>query len=142
MKKIVIASDHAGVSLKRFVIAKLEEKGDEVVNLGTDDNKSVDYPDYAKKLADHIKKHPDFIGVLICGTGVGISIAANRYKHIRAALCSNAEIAELARAHNDANVLVLGARTIDEKSALKILEIFLKTKFSGGRHSARVAKLS
>jgi ribose 5-phosphate isomerase B len=137
--KIFIASDHAGVELKQAVINYLKSLKHEVVNLGTDSADSVDYPDYANKLALELKQ--DDLGVLICGSGVGVSIAANRHKHIRAALCATTKTAELSRQHNNANVLCLGARVTDEKTALEIVQKFFTTSFEGGRHQKRVEKL-
>jgi len=139
-KKILIAADHAGFSLKEIIIKNLENFGFEVVDLGTNSaEKSVDYPDFAQKLCKKLRAEK---GILICGSGIGISIAANRFKHIRAALCHNVKCAKLTRAHNDANVLCLGARMISEKTALSIVKTFLNTKFEGGRHEKRVAKLA
>lgn len=139
-KKILIASDHAGFLLKEIIIKTLKKSGYTVTDLGTNSaEKSVDYPDFAQKLAKKLKHEQ---GILICGSGIGISIAANRFKHIRAALCHNVKAAKLTRAHNDANVLCLGARMISEKSALLIVKTFLNTKFEGERHERRVAKLS
>jgi ribose 5-phosphate isomerase B len=142
-KKVFIASDHAGFLLKSLLIEKLAKLGFQMVDLGCDSSeKSVDYPDFAKKLVKKISaKNSDF-GILICGSGVGISIAANRSKHIRAALCHNSKVAELSRLHNDANVLVLGSRITKEKTSLAIAKTFLVTKFEGGRHVERVRKLS
>lgn len=139
-KKILIAADHAGFDLKKLLIFELKKMGFEPVDLGTDSaTKSVDYPDFAQKLCKKLKKE---FGILICGSGIGISIAANRFKHIRAALCHNVKSAKLTRAHNDANVLCLGSRMISEKTALSIVKAFLNTKFEGERHERRVAKLS
>lgn len=139
-QKILIASDHAGFPLKKFLIEQLTELGFKAIDLGCDSaEKSVDYPDYAQKLC---KKLDAEFGILICGSGIGISIAANRFKHIRAALCHNAKSAKLARAHNDANVLCLGARVVKNKTALSIAKAFLSSKFEGARHERRVAKLS
>ncbi len=139
-KKILIASDHAGFEMKTFLTKELEKIQIKTVDLGCDDAaKSVDYPDLAQKLA---KKLTTEIGILVCGSGVGISIAANRFKHVRAALCHNAKYAKLSRLHNNANVLCLGARMISQKNALSILKAFLNTEFEGGRHEKRVAKLS
>ncbi len=138
-KKLYIASDHAGFALKSFLIKALAEYN--IIDLGCDSENSVDYPDFAKKLAKKIKNKSD-LGILICGSGIGISIAANRFKHIRAALCYNAKSAELSRLHNDANVICLGARLIANKTALAAVKIFFTTKFEGGRHVKRVAKLS
>lgn len=138
-KKILIASDHAGFPLKNFLIQELVRLGYEPVDLGCDSaEKSVDYPDYADKLC---KKLKDEFGILICGSGIGISIAANRFSHIRAALCHNVKSAKLSRAHNDANTLCLGARFLKDKSALAVTKAFLTSKFEGGRHEQRVAKL-
>lgn len=138
-KKIFIAADHAGFSLKKYLITELTKLGYTPVDLGTDSaEKSVDYPDFAQKLA---KKLTTEFGILICGSGIGISIAANRFKHIRAALCHNIKLAKLARAHNDANVLCLGARIVKNKAALGITKAFLTSKFEGERHERRVKKL-
>lgn len=142
-KKIFIASDHAGFLLKKFLIAELEKLGFATVDLGCDSGeKSVDYPDFGQKLCKRISPKNDDFGVLVCGSGIGISIAANRFKHIRAALCHNKKSAEMSRRHNDANVICLGARMISEKNALAALKVFLATKFEAGRHEKRVAKLS
>lgn len=138
--KIYIANDHAAIDLKRAIITKFSDQH-EIINLGTDEPNSVDYPDYANKLATSLKNNPNSYGILLCGSGIGISIAANRHKHIRAALCHNAETAKLARQHNDANVLVLGARIIEQDIALETIEAFLSTSFDGGRHKIRVEKL-
>jgi ribose 5-phosphate isomerase B len=138
-KKILIASDHAGFLLKEFLVEELTKAGFVIVDLGCDSaDKSVDYPDYAQKLGKKIK---DEFGILVCGSGVGISIAANRFNNVRAALCHNVKVAKLSRMHNDANVLCLGARLVKEKAALAITKAFLDTKFEGGRHEKRVAKL-
>ena len=142
-KKVFIASDHAGFSLKEFLTPQLTKLGFQVVDLGCNSSeKSVDYPDYAQKLCKKISPKSLDLGILICGSGVGISIAANRFKHIRAALCHNVNLAKLSRMHNDANVLCLGSRVIKERTALSITKAFLATKFEGGRHEARVRKLS
>ncbi len=142
IRKIFIASDHAGFTLKKIVLDYLSKENFEIIDLGTDSGKnSVDYPDYAYKLADNLSGDDEF-GILICGSGIGISIAANRQKHIRAALCVTEEMAKLSRAHNNANVLCLGARLTDEKKALKIVDAFLDSPFESGRHSSRVEKLS
>jgi ribose 5-phosphate isomerase B len=141
-KKVFIASDHAGFLLKNFLVEELIKLGFDAVDLGTDSaEKSVDYPDFAQKLAKKISPKSSDFGILICGSGVGICIAANRFKHIRAALCHNVKSAKLARAHNDANVLCLGARVVKNKAALSITKNFLAAKFEGGRHEARVRKL-
>lgn len=139
-QKILIASDHAGFELKEFLIKELTNLNLSIIDLGCSDSKdSVDYPDFAKKLSKKLKNE---FGILICGSGIGISIAANRFPHIRAALCHNTKLAKLSREHNNANVLCLGARIISNKTALNITKKFLNTKFEGGRHEKRVSKLS
>ncbi len=139
-KKIFIASDHAGVELKRHLIERFSDLN--FVDLGTHSGDSVDYPDYAKRLCEELEPHlPEACGVLICGSGQGMAMRANRYPFIRAALCWNTEVARLSREHNDANVLCMGARLMDNQTAEKILEVFLATQFSGGRHAGRVDKL-
>lgn len=139
---LVIASDHAGFELKEVLRLELEAMGVPLEDLGVFDTGAVDYPDIADKLAAVISQDPDRRGLLICGTGIGVSIAANRHKHVRAALCHSAETATMAREHNDSNVLVLGGRVLDPDIAKDCLRAFLDTAFGGGRHSARVAKLS
>lgn len=138
---IAIASDHAGFELKEILKSELEQSGYTVNDLGPRDTQSVDYPDYANALADWMKTHAS-LGILICGSGIGISIAANRHKHIRAALCSDGLAAKLSRQHNDANVLCLGARLIGVDVAKDCVNQFLATGFEGGRHAKRVEKLS
>lgn len=138
---IVLASDHAGVELKAALKAVLAEHGLAPLDLGAHDTTSVDYPDMADALAAAITGGRAERGVLICGTGIGISIAANRHRHLRAALCHDITTARLAREHNDANVLVLGARTTGIETARDCLAAFLDTAFAGGRHARRVAKL-
>jgi ribose 5-phosphate isomerase B len=141
-KKIYIAADHAGFVLKKFLIAELKKLGFTALDLGCDsEKKSVDYPDYAQKLCKKITKNSD-VGILICGSGIGISIAANRFKHIRAALCNSVKAAKLSRAHNDANVICFGARLTSEKITLASLKAFLNTEFEDGRHGKRVQKLT
>lgn len=139
---IAIASDHAGFALKGVLKRELESLGYTPLDLGTDDTASVDYPDYADKLAQAIKAGKAVRGVLVCGTGIGISIAANRHREIRAALCQDVTTARLSREHNDANVLVLGGRILGEEVARDCLKVFLETPFAGGRHEGRVAKLA
>lgn len=142
MKNIYIASDHAGVDLKSFLTSKISDLGAfNLSNLGTDSKNSVDYPDFGKKLSQKVSSEPDSIGIAICGSGIGISIAVNRNSKIRAALCCNTEQAKLSRQHNDANVLCLGARFLANEEALDIVKSFLNTPFEGGRHSNRVLKL-
>jgi ribose 5-phosphate isomerase B len=138
---IAIASDHAGFELKELLKNDIRECGFEVADLGTHDGLSVDYPDYANGLCDWITGHEDSKGVLICGSGIGMSIAANRHPNIRAALCRDGLSASLARRHNDANVLCLGARLTGSDVAKDALKQFLTTAFEGGRHAKRVEKL-
>jgi ribose 5-phosphate isomerase B len=138
---IALASDHAGFELKQQLRAVLEERGLEVLDLGSHDTGSVDYPDKASALAAALADGRAQRGVLVCGTGIGISIAANRHRHVRAALCHDVTTARLARQHNDANVLALGARIVGPGVARECLEAFLETPFEGGRHARRVAKM-
>ena len=141
MKKIVIASDHAGYSLKEYIKNFLLKKKITIKDVGTKNDESVDYPDYAHKLSKILKKNKKAIGVLICGSGQGMIMTANKHKNIRAALCYNAESTKLSRLHNDANIITLGSRLISKKNALKYIKIFLKTKFEGGRHIKRIKKI-
>ncbi|KIL98782.1 Ribose 5-phosphate isomerase B [Paramagnetospirillum magnetotacticum MS-1] len=139
---MAIACDHGGVDLKDVLIKDLAASGWTVLDLGTDGPESVDYPDFAVKLAQALKDGKAERGVLLCGTGIGISIAANRFDHIRAALVHDAFGARMCRQHNDANVLVMGGRTIGPEVARDCLKIFTETEFEGGRHARRVSKLS
>jgi len=141
-KTVAIAADHAGFELKSELSAELAAMGFEVLDLGTTGPDSVDYPDFANALAREMEDGEPARGLLICGSGIGMSIAANRHPSIRAALCHDEISARLARQHNDANVLVLPGRFIDAESAKKCLRAFLETGFEGGRHARRVAKLS
>ena len=141
-QKIVIASDHGGLNLKAAILAHLNTEAFDVEDLGPFDSSSVDYPDYAGKLAEAMKQDPLAKGILICGSGIGISIAANRYSWVRAALVHDETSARLCRQHNDANVLALGERLIGTLTALNCVDVFLTTNFDGGRHEGRVAKLS
>lgn len=138
---IAIASDHAGFALKEFLKEKITALGYAVHDLGTGSEASVDYPDFGHALAKSVVNGEAKFGVAICGSGIGISIAANRHAGARAALCTGVELATLARQHNDANILALGARIIDRKTALACLEAFLTTPFEGGRHQQRIEKL-
>ena len=138
---ILVSNDHAGVELKNTVKKFLEEKGYVVENLGDNSGKSVDYPDIIHPLAKEISKNNDKKGIIMCGTGNGVSMVANKYEGVRAGLCWSKEIAELIRKHNDANVLSLPARFISTKEALEIVDIFLNTDFEGGRHERRVEKI-
>ena len=137
-KKIFIASDHAGYPLKQNLI---NEFSDLLINLGTESEESVDYPDFAHALTSKINSSPDSLGILICGSGVGMSIAANRDPNIRAGLVHNAELAKLIKQHNNANVLVLPGRFIDVQEAIKCVENFLNTEFESGRHKKRIDKI-
>ena len=141
MNKVLIASDHAGFKLKKILIEELQGKIT-FEDLGPFSQSSVDYPDYAKKLSKKIDLKNDLIGVLICGSGIGMSMVANRFKNVRAALCMNNKMSMLARQHNNANILVLGSRLISEQEAIKCLLVFLKTNYEGGRHQARLDKFN
>lgn len=139
---IAIASDHGGYELKAALIKDIEAKGLRVLDLGTHGPDSVDYPDFANAMAAAVRDGQASRGILLCGSGIGISIAANRHPELRAALVHDGLTARLARQHNDANVLVMGGRLVGPELAKDCLEIFLKTEFEGGRHARRVAKLS
>lgn len=139
--KITIASDHAGFGLKSRILRYLTEKNLETSDLGTDGRDSVDYPDFAVKVAKAVSAGRSDLGILICGTGIGMSIAANKVPGIRAALCHNVATAEASRRHNDANVLVLGERVLDEATALQIVETWLGSEFDAGRHRKRIEKI-
>lgn len=139
--KIYAGSDHGGFKLKATLIRKLQEMGHEVENLGTNSSDSCDYPDYAHAVARRVVEDAGSLGLLICGSGIGISIAANRHAGIRAALCRSGLEAELARQHNDANILALGERITGEAMAIDILEKFLAAEFAGNRHIERVRKI-
>ncbi len=141
-KRVAIASDHAGFEFKSVLKKDLEAMGYDAIDLGTDGLDPVDYPDFAARMAEAIADGRVAWGVLVCGTGIGISIAANRHRELRAALCHEPVSARLARAHNDANILVLGARITGIEVARDCLKIFLATAFEGGRHERRVAKLA
>ena len=138
---IAIGSDHAGFKLKQVLKNYLMHQGWDVLDLGCDSEKSVDYPDYGFMVADKVANGEVKFGLVICGSGIGISIAANRNNKARAALCYSAEIAKLSRQHNDANILALGSRFTSDEDAKKYLDVFLSTEFEGGRHSDRVNKL-
>ena len=141
MTKIYIASDHAGVDLKSLLKNRAESNGLVVEDLGPDTYEAVDYPDYAHKVAKKISNEPDSIGILLCGSGNGVSITSNNWKNVRAAICWNSEIATLARLHNNANILCIPARFVSAEDAIDILDYFLETKFEGGRHERRVNKI-
>jgi ribose 5-phosphate isomerase B len=141
-ESIAVAADHGGFDLKTLLLAELEALGLAVLDLGTDDAEPVDYPDFADAVAEAIASGRAERGLLICGSGIGMSIAANRNPAVRAALCHDGLTARLARQHNDANVLVLGGRLIGPEAARECVRIFFSTRFEGGRHARRVAKLA
>ena len=139
--KIFLSSDHGGFELKEKVKSFLIDNNFEYEDLGCSSLEPVDYPDFAKLLSKKIKDNNGAKGILFCGTGIGISMAANRFPHIRAALCTSVEMASKSRKHNDANVLALGGRILEDKLALEIVKEFLQTDFEAGRHSLRVDKI-
>ncbi|HLP12001.1 MAG TPA: ribose 5-phosphate isomerase B [Flavobacteriales bacterium] len=139
---IDIGCDHAGVDLKQVIIKHLESKGFKVNNHGTNTSDSVDYPDFAHSVSKAVVADGTHIGILICGSGNGINMTANKYAQIRSALCWTAEIAKLARQHNNANIIALPARFIETNEALKAVDAFLETEFEGGRHANRVNKIA
>jgi ribose 5-phosphate isomerase B len=140
--RIALGSDHAGFALKEKVRAYLASKGYDVEDLGPATPERVDYPDYAERVAAHVAAKKADFGFLVCGTGLGVAIAANKVRGIRAATCNDTLSAYFARAHNDANVLTMGGRLIDEATARKIIETWLSTEFEGGRHALRVKKIA
>ncbi len=139
--KVYLASDHAGFPLKLGIIDFLKRNGIDFEDLGTTNLDSVDYPDYAKRLADALQKDTNAFGIAICGSGNGICISMNKFPHIRAALCWNVELAQLARAHNNANVLCLSGWFTPVYTAHQIVKTFLETSFEGGRHQRRIEKI-
>lgn len=141
IKIVAIACDHGGIEMKSALVEMLSKDGYEILDLGTNQTTSVDYPDYANELSRALIDGKAFRGVLICGSGIGISIAANRFPQIRAALIHDALGAKLCREHNNANVIAFGGRTLGIETARDCLSIFLNTEFEGGRHERRVAKL-
>ena len=138
---ILIENDHAGTSLKKEIKKVLEKKGHTVTNLGCDTEESVDYPDFAHPLAEKVSNNDNLKGIIICGSGIGVSMSANKHKGVRSALCWNKETAKLSRTHNNANVLSLPAKFLEKKEAIEIVEIFLNSDFEGGRHERRVDKI-
>lgn len=140
--RIGIASDHAGYRHKEYIKKALEERGYEVVDYGTNSEDSVDYPDYASRLASDVSRGILERGILICGTGVGMSIVANKYPNVRAGIAYSDEVAELIARHNNANIICLGGRTMTKEEALRRVEIWLSTGFDGGRHKRRIDKIS
>ena len=141
MRKILIASDHAGFKLKKIIKKYFSKKKIEIIDLGPSKEINVDYPDYAHKLSRRINHNKKLTGILVCGSGIGMEITANRYKNVRAALCYNQKSAKLSRLHNNANIITLGARLINKNTAIKCVSVFLKTKFEGGRHLKRIKKI-
>ena len=140
-KKISISSDHAGFYLKEKIKNYLLKKRVKVIDLGPKNSNSVDYPDYAKKVARNIVSKKSNIGILVCGSGTGMAISANKMKKIRAAVCYNAASTRLSRMHNNANIMALGSRLTNRQNAIKLVNLFLSTKFEGGRHLRRVKKI-
>jgi len=140
--KIAIGNDHAGTDYKNTVVKYLESKGHVVTNFGTNANDSVDYPDFVHPVAEAVSNNSADLGILICGSGNGVSMTANKHQKVRAALCWTKEIAALARQHNDANIISIPARFTSEPQAVAMVETFLNTPFEGGRHQGRVDKIA
>ena len=140
LNKIFISSDHAGFNLKKNIIKKLSKKL-KIIDLGPSSAVSVDYPDYAHKLSKKVASNSRNLGILICGSGMGMAISANKNKKIRAALCYSIKSTKLSRLHNNANIITLGARLINKNKAFNLIRVFLNTKFEGGRHLKRVKKI-
>ena len=141
MKKIFISSDHAGFKLKETIKSYLSKKKLNFQDLGPNSTTRVDYPDYAHKVAKKVKISKNYVGILICGSGMGMNIVANKHKNIRAAQCFNLKSTKLSRLHNDANIITLGSRLMSKKNALNCVVVFLNTKFEGGRHAKRIKKI-
>lgn len=139
--KISIGNDHAGTSYKKLLQEKLESLGHEVTNYGTNSDDSVDYPDFVHPVATDVENGKADLGVIICGSGNGANMTANKHQGVRSALCWNTEIAELAKSHNNANILSIPSRFVSEELAIKMLETFLNTEFEGGRHQRRIDKI-
>ena len=139
--KIAIGNDHAGTDYKFAIIKHLENLGHEVINVGTDGDSSVDYPDFAHEVSKKVNEAEVDLGILICGSANGVCMTANKYPKVRAGLCWNAEIAEIVRLHNDANILGIPARFTAEKQAIGMVDTFLNTEFEGGRHQGRIDKI-
>tara|TARA_B100000945_G_scaffold270260_1_gene231484 strand:- start:59 stop:481 length:423 start_codon:yes stop_codon:yes gene_type:complete len=140
LKKILIASDHAGFKLKKQLIPLIEKKF-KLNDLGPVNDNSVDYPDLALKLSKKISKSKNLFGILICGSGMGMAMAANKVKNVRAALCYSTKNTKLSRLHNNANIITLGSRLTSKKKAIQLINLFLSTKFEGGRHLRRIKKI-
>jgi ribose 5-phosphate isomerase B len=139
--KIAIGSDHAGFELKQIIVEHLSSRNVDFVDFGTNSLDSVDYPDFAKAVADEVSNKDLVMGILVCGSGQGMAMTANRYKDVRAAICHNSDVAKVTREHNDANILCLGSRFIEEAEALKCVDVFLSTDFEGERHLKRINKI-
>ena len=140
-KKIALASDHAGFNLKEIIKKKLAKNKLKVFDLGPNSKDSVDYPDFAKKVARNVSSKRANMGILVCGSGTGMAMSANKFRKIRAAVCYNSVSTRLSRTHNNANILALGSRLTKKKEAIKLVNIFLSTKFEGGRHLRRTKKI-
>ena len=140
LNKIFISSDHAGFNLKKSIIQKFSKKR-KIIDLGPNSSQSVDYPDYAHKLSKKVSMNSRNFGILVCGSGIGMAISANKNKNIRAALCYSVKNTKLSRLHNNANIITLGARLLNKNKAFNLIKVFLSTKFEGGRHLRRVKKI-
>ena len=140
-KKISLSSDHAGFYIKEKIKKHLIKKKIKVIDLGPKNNKSVDYPDYAKRVAKNVLSKKSNIGILVCGSGTGMAMSANKFKKVRAAVCYNKASTRLSRQHNNANIMALGARLTKKSDVIKLVNVFLNTKFEGGRHLRRVNKV-
>ena len=141
MKKIFISSDHAGFKLKELIKIHLKKKKFKFIDFGPVNDDRVDYPVFAHKVAKKVKMNKNFVGILVCGSGTGMNMAANKHQNIRAAQCFNLKSTKLSRLHNDANIITLGSRLLTKKNALNCVSVFLKTKFEGGRHIKRIKKI-
>ena len=141
MKKIFISSDHAGFKLKESIKIFLDKQNYNYFDLGPNNDSRVDYPDFAHKVAKKVKNNKNNVGILVCGSGMGMNITANRHKNIRAAQCFNLKSTKLSRLHNDANIITLGSRLLKKKIVMQLINVFLITKFEGGRHKKRINKI-
>jgi len=141
LKKIFISSDHAGYKLKESIKLHLKKKKIKFTDLGPINDNKVDYPEYAHKVAKKVKNNKNHVGILVCGSGIGMNITANKHKNIRAAQCFNLKSTKLSRLHNDANIITLGSRLLTKKNAINCVSVFLNTQFKGGRHTKRIKKI-
>ena len=141
LKKIFISSDHAGYKLKELIKLHLDKKKFKYIDLGPMNDNKVDYPYYAHKVAKKVKSNSNHVGILVCGSGIGMNITANKHKNVRAAQCFNFKTTKLSRLHNDANIITLGSKLLTKKNALNCIGVFLNTKFEGGRHTKRIKKI-